>query len=83
MHFVYILYSTQLDRYYVGYTSQTLQERLSRHNIIHKGFTGKAKDWQIVYSEDFDSKTLAIKRELEIKSWKSRSRIELLIKQKK
>jgi len=56
-----------------------MQERLRRHNSNHKGFTGKVGDWVIVYSEGFAEKPLAMKREREIKGWKSRERIEKLI----
>ena len=77
-YFVYILYSHQLDRYYTGYT-QDIEERLKRHLSDHKGYTFKAKDWQVVYQENYDSKTDAYKRERQIKSWKSRRKIEELI----
>jgi putative endonuclease len=45
----------------------------------HKGFTSKAKDWTIVYSEEFPTKSGAYFREKEIKSWKSKIKIEKLI----
>ncbi|TCJ19377.1 hypothetical protein EPD60_02895 [Flaviaesturariibacter flavus] len=38
-HF-YILYSTQRDRYYIGHTGDTLEQRLRRYFSGHKGFTG-------------------------------------------
>ncbi len=76
---VYILYSKSIDRYYIGYTSDILTERLRRHNSNHKGFTGKIGDWEIIYTEDYTFKEDATKREREIKNWKSRKKIELLI----
>ena len=57
----------------------TLQERLRRHLSAHKGFTARAKDWEVVYSELFDQKSLAISREQEIKKWKRKAKIEALI----
>jgi len=77
---VYILYSKNIDRYYVGYTGDVLEERLRRHNCEHKGFTGSAHDWEVVYLEFFKDKSLALQREKEIKKWKSRMLIEELIK---
>jgi putative endonuclease len=53
--------------------------RLRRHNNNHKGFTGKADDWKIMYTEYYSEKKLALNREREIKSWKSRTRIERLL----
>jgi putative endonuclease len=78
MYFVYILYSAQIDRHYIGST-ENIESRLSKHLSQHSGFTGKAKDWVIVYSEELASKTEALKRELEVKKWKSRKMIEVLI----
>ncbi len=79
MYIVYILYSLISDRYYTGFTGDEILERLRRHNSNHKGFTGKVADWKIVYTETFSEKDEGIKREAEIKSWKSRKRIEQLI----
>jgi len=73
------LFSQSLDKYYVGSTSLELNQRLRRHLSDHKGFTAKAKDWVIVYSEAFEDVSEARKRELQIKKWKSRTLIERLI----
>ncbi len=80
MCFCYILYSKTLNKFYVGHSCETLQERLKKHLSDHKGFTSKAKDWEIIYFEEFNSKSYAYRRELEIKSWKSSSKIQKLIK---
>jgi putative endonuclease len=79
MYHLYILYSSSKDKYYVGCTGDDLLERLRRHNSNHKGFTGQTSDWQIAYFESFSEKSPAFRRELEIKAWKSRRRIEALI----
>ena len=76
---VYILFSLAKNKYYIGYTGDNLEERLRKHNTDHSGFTGRVSDWKIVYKEIFFDKSLAYRREKEIKGWKSRKRIELLI----
>ncbi|MGY5846431.1 GIY-YIG nuclease family protein [Salegentibacter sp. HM20] len=76
--YIYILYSKSLDRYYIG-SSHNVEIRFVKHLQSKKGFTSKAKDWAIVYSENFTSRTLAVRRELQIKKWKSRVMIEKLI----
>jgi putative endonuclease len=63
----YILYSKSMDCYYIGHTAN-LEGRLRRHNSEHKGYTGKASDWSIVYSEAFSTKEQAHQREMQIKS---------------
>jgi putative endonuclease len=80
MFSVYILYSAFIDRYYVGFTSERHEERLRKHLAHHDGFTSKAKDWVIKHLEYFDTKEEAVKREQEIKKWKSRKKIEELIR---
>ena len=75
----YILFSAAADRYYVGHTTELLEERLRKHNSDHKGYTGPFSDWKIVYTEKYPTKKLAYAREREVKSWKSRVRIEKLI----
>ena len=80
MHFsVYILHSAIKDKYYVGFTGDDLTERIRKHNSNHTGFTGHCGDWILVHSEPFITKQEAMKREREIKSWKSRKRIEILV----
>ena len=77
---VYILYSCEADKYYIGSTADNISERLRRHLSDHGGFTSRAKDWALVYSEIFDTRTEALKREKELKGWKNRNRIKELIK---
>ncbi len=76
---VYILYSSYLDRYYIGYTGTDVSERLKKHNVNHKGFTGKKADWIIKYKEVFEGKAEAMLREKQLKKWKSRILIDKLI----
>ena len=67
-----------MDKYYIGSTKE-IESRLEKHLSNHKGFTSKAKDWVLKYQETFSSNSDALKRELQIKKWKSRKMIEKLI----
>ena len=78
-YFLYILFSENLNRYYVGHTSN-IYARIKKHNSNHKGFTGKTNDWILVYSESFETKTQAYARERQVKKWKSRKKIVELTK---
>ncbi len=71
---VYILYSPIKDKYYIGFSSN-LAERIIRHNQKSKGFTGNVNDWKIVFTQEFATKTEALAREKQIKSWKSKEKI--------
>ena len=75
---VYILFSERRNRYYVGCTSN-VSERIIRHNQKSNGFTGSVNDWELKYKEEFVNKETAYLRELEIKKWKSRKKVEQLI----
>ena len=39
MYSVYILHSSTSNKYYIGYTGDSLESRLAKHNRPHKGFT--------------------------------------------
>ena len=79
MPYTYILYSKSIDKFYIGFTAGELEERLRKHNSNHKGFTGKASDWEMIWTQAFDTETGARARERQIKAWKSRKMILKLV----
>jgi putative endonuclease len=78
---LYILYSAEKDRYYVGQTSN-LTERLESHRSGISTYTSMASDWELVYTEEYAERLDVVKREIEIKKKKSRKYIEYLIASK-
>ena len=78
MYFVYILYSKNYDRYYVGHC-ENISIRLARHNNKGVPSTKFYIPWEFVYGEEFNSRSVASARESEIKKKKSRKYIEFLI----
>ncbi|MBC8491601.1 MAG: GIY-YIG nuclease family protein [Candidatus Marinimicrobia bacterium] len=79
--YVYIIYSKSRDKYYIGYTHD-LNLRLVHHNDGWTRSTKSGIPWKLVYSEKFESRSQAMKREKEIKCMKSRKYIESLINKK-
>lgn len=75
---VCIFYSTILNQYYIGHT-YNLSDRIFRHNNSGSKATKKVKDWKIVYTEMYDTKSDAYKIEMQRKSMQSRKYIEALI----
>jgi putative endonuclease len=72
MYFVYVLYSKEYNKIYIGYTSD-LMARLNHHNHPkNKGWTTKYSPWIILYHEVFDTKQEAMIREKQLKSAKGR-----------
>ncbi|MBS4070663.1 MAG: GIY-YIG nuclease family protein [Algoriphagus sp.] len=79
MYFVYILFSTKTNRYYIGSTDN-LESRLKHHNAGATPSTRSgAPYWDFKYIESLNDRTAALKRELEIKKKKSKRYIEWLI----
>ena len=75
MYYTYVLYSHEFDKIYVGYTSN-LDARLKSHNELStKGYTVKFRPWVIAFTEEFDSKSEAMKREKQLKSSRGRAYI--------
>lgn len=68
MHYVYILKNLE-GKFYIGSTAN-LEKRLVKHNNGGSKWTKNHRPWQIVHSETFLTKTDALKREKEIKSYK-------------
>ncbi|MEP6673628.1 MAG: GIY-YIG nuclease family protein [Ferruginibacter sp.] len=77
LHFTF--YSQTLTKYYIGFTATDIQSRLSKHLSNDKGFTAKAKDWIVAYTELYADKKAAMQREKQLKNWKSSERIRELI----
>ena len=78
MYYTYILYSPDLDKYYIGSTNN-LKRRLEDHNRGKNKFSRQAQTWELKYSETFQTRAEAFKREQAIKKKKSRIYIERLI----
>ena len=78
MYHVYIIHSKSKDRYYVGYTHD-ISTRIGKHNMGSTPSTRSGIPWELVYQEEYAEKSMAIKREKEIKSQKSRQYFERLI----
>ena len=75
---VYILQSEKDESFYIGYSEDVLK-RLEKHNSSKTGCTSTKKPRKIFYTEVFDNKTDAIKRENFLKRQKNRAFYEKLI----
>jgi len=76
--YMYIIFSSKLDKFYVGSTNDVVR-RLADHNRGKSGFTRTGIPWVLKYSEKFNDRASAVRREMEIKKRKERKYIELLI----
>jgi putative endonuclease len=81
MYFTYILQSTSSNKFYIGHTSD-INSRLERHSGNREKATKNRGPWELVYFEEFETKSLSQTREYEIKKMKSSKYIRDLILQK-
>lgn len=77
MFYVYALYNSKNDKIYIGQTGN-LDKRLAEHNNkLGNHFTTKLDgEWILVYKETLNSRTEAMKREKQLKSFKGREFIK-------
>ena len=75
MFWIYILKSESTDKLYIGQTAN-LEERLQRHNSNKVGklrYTHKQKGpWKLIYSEQYNMRSDAMRRERFLKSGQGR-----------
>ncbi len=81
-YIVYILKSESTSRFYVGHTDN-ITRRLAQHNDPDYHGSKHTKrnrgPWACVYTEEYDTRSKAMKREKQIKATKSKKYIEFLI----
>ena len=75
---MYILQSMRDFSFYIGQTND-LDHRMSKHFDGLSKYTATKRPWKLVYFEIFDSRSEAIKREKQLKSWKNPERYRELI----
>jgi putative endonuclease len=78
-YFVYIIQSEVDGGFYIG-SCTDIPLRIKRHDDGLSRSTKAKRPWKFVYSETYENKSLALRREREIKLKKSRKYIENLIK---
>jgi len=78
-YFIYIIYSVSHNVYYKGF-SEDVERRLQFHNDNRSKYTSNKGPWVLVYTESFENKTEALKREKILKK-QNRKYIEWLISQ--
>ncbi|NJN76966.1 MAG: GIY-YIG nuclease family protein [Saprospiraceae bacterium] len=78
MHFVYILHSKKLKRYYIGETYD-VELRLNQHNegfYNKNNYTKKGQPWELIFQLKCNTKEQAQKIEKHIKKMKSKKYLQ-------
>jgi len=72
---VYVLFSSSHKKIYVGYTSNLAERMLSHNELGKKGYSLLYRPWVIVFTEDFQTKPDAMRREKALKGGQGRAYI--------
>ena len=77
---VYIIFSESIKKFYIGYTIESVEQRITRHNMKYyeNKFTANGIPWTLFLEIARDSIEHAIKVEKRIKSMKSKIYIQNL-----
>jgi putative endonuclease len=78
MFFVYVLYSKKYNRFYTGMSIDVLK-RLKQHNLRQNKSTKAYIPWKLIYTEEFESRPEARKKEKYLKSGVGREFIKTLL----
>ena len=79
MYSVYAIYNMQHGKIYIGQT-ENLQSRLALHKekIFQNSYTSRFDgEWILIYSEHVTTRSEALKREKQLKSYRGREFIKL------
>jgi putative endonuclease len=78
MYFVYVLRSIKYGTRYVGNT-QNVDKRLEEHNTGRVRYTKGRMPWTVVCTEQYQTKSAAMKREKFLKSGQGRGFLDSIL----
>lgn len=73
MFFVYAIYNKTANKIYIGQTHD-VEKRIEEHNNhVFKGYTSRFHgDWVLIYKESVATRSEALSREKQLKSYRGR-----------
>jgi len=72
MYYTYILKSEKTEKLYIGHT-ENLEKRLIEHNSNQSNFTKGKGPWKIIFSNEFNTRSEAMKFEIKLKKIKNKN----------
>jgi putative endonuclease len=78
MFTVYILYSKNFQKTYVGQTKDLANRLLEHNETAVKGFTVSYRPWVLIYHEDYATRSEAMRREKYLKSGMGREFVKTI-----
>jgi putative endonuclease len=82
MYFVYVLGNAATQKHYTGFTTDLVQ-RLGQHNSGVTKSTKNRGKWELIYWEEFASRSEAVCRERFLKSGQGREELRRILRTKR
>ena len=81
-YFAYVLLNTENKKIYIGQTSD-IDKRIDEHNLhTFAGFTSRFEGkWELIFKESVATRSEALKREKQLKSYRGREFIKTHIRE--
>lgn len=80
MYSVYAIYNRRHDKIYIGQTVDISTRLLDHNSHAHKGYTSRFEgEWELIYKESVTTRSEALKREKQLKSFKGREYVKKYI----
>jgi putative endonuclease len=77
MHWVYAIYNREADKLYIGETVNIKQRVTAHNNHKYSGYTSKFEgEWKLIFKEHVSTRSEALKREKQLKSFRGREFIK-------
>lgn len=79
MHYVYVLRSLKNQKRYIGFTSKNSLDRLREHNKGTNVWARQNRPFELMHTEEYNTKQEARKREIFLKSSKGRKELNKIL----
>jgi putative endonuclease len=74
MFYTYVIQSDKSRQLYIGQTND-LKDRLLRHNSNRNKWTKNKGPWSLIFSQQFETRSEAVRLERKLKGFKKRERV--------
>lgn len=82
MFWVYVIYNPQVKKIYIGQTYDIDKRLLEHNNHTFSGYTSRFKgEWELIYKESVASRSEALIREKQLKSYRGRESLRKYIRE--
>jgi putative endonuclease len=82
MYSIYVLYSPGFNNIYIGFSSELTNRLMAQNDSRNTGWSSRYQPWELFYTEEHPTKSAAMQREKELKTFRGRAFIREMLKGK-